>query len=121
METGKSGNTWKMFFNTLCVLHGIINSKTDISGTPASLGIPTGQWIGGLVPVLQQLFLEADNRCEHGFILDFGRWNDDATVHEVSHGICELTGRLCSEGALIEDLEQRLQMSYLGCGSGLKS
>lgn len=121
METGKSGNTWKMFFNTLCVLHGIINSKTDISGTPASLGILTGQWIGGLVPVLQQLFLEADNRREHGFILDFGRWNDDATVHEVSHGICELTGRLCSERALIEDLEQRLQMSYLGCGSGLKS
>lgn len=58
METGKSENAWKTFkhfflFNTLCVLHGILNSKTDISGTPASLGIPTGQWIGGLVPVLQ--------------------------------------------------------------------
>lgn len=107
--------------NSLCVLHGIINLKIYISGTPASLGIPAGQWIGGLVPVLQQLFLEVDNRCEHGFVLDFGRWNDDATVHEVSHGICELTGSLRLEGALIEDLEQRLQMSYLGCGSGLKS
>lgn len=108
-------------FNTLFVLHGIINCKTDISGTPAGLGIPTGQWIGCLLPVLQQLFLEVGDRRKHGFVLDFGRWNDDATVHEVSQSICELTGSLCLEGNLIEDLEQRWQTSYLGCGSSLKS
>lgn len=87
----------------------IINSKTDISGTPASLGIPAGWWIGGLVPVLQQLFLEADDGREHGFALDFSGWDDDAAVHEVSHSICELAGSLRLKGGLIEDLEQRLQ------------
>lgn len=97
------------------MLHGILNSETDISGTPASLGIPPGQWTGGLVPVLQQLFLEVDNRREHGLVLNFGRRNDDAIVHEVGHGICELTGGLCLEGALIEDLERRSQTLYLGC------
>lgn len=103
------------------MLHGIINCKTDIPGTPAGLGIPTGQWIGCLLPVLQQLFLEVDDGREHGFVLDFSRWNDDAAVHEVSQSICELTGSLCLEGNLIKDLEQKWQMSYLGCGRSLKS
>lgn len=91
--------------NTLSVQHGIINWKTVISGTSASLGILTGLWTGDLVPVLQQLFLEADNRCEHGFVLDFGGWDDNAAVHEVCHSVCELTGGLCLKGGLIENLE----------------
>lgn len=110
METGKLGNMENVFYLTLCVLHGNLKSKTGSSGTPASFGIPAGQWIGGLVSVLQQLFLEVDNRREHGFVLDFGWWNDDATVHEVGHGICELAGSLGLEGALIEDLERRLRI-----------
>lgn len=87
---------------------GIINSKTYTSGTPASLGIPAGWRIGGLVPVLQQLFLEADDRREHGFVLDLGGRDDDAAVHEVRHCIRELAGSLRLKGGLIEDLKQRL-------------
>lgn len=87
---------------------GIINSTTYGSGTPASLGIPAGWWIGGLVPVLQQLFLEADDRREHGFVLDFGGWDDDAAVHELGHCIRELAGSLRLKGGLIEDLKRRL-------------
>lgn len=91
----------------VCIWHHKFYT-TYISGTPASLGIPAGWQIGGLVPVLQQLFLEADDRREHGFILDFGGWDDDAAVHEVSHCIRELAGSLRLKGGLIEDLKRRL-------------
>lgn len=103
----------RKLFAALWVQHGIINSKADISGTLSSLGIPAGWWIGGLVPVLQKLFLEANDRREHGFVLDFGGWDDNAAVHEVSHGIHELPGSLCLKGGLIEDLEQRFQTRCL--------
>ena len=60
--------------------------------------------VWGAEPLLKELLLEADDRREHGLVLDLSRWDHNAAVHEVGHGIDQLPVTLGLEGCLVEHL-----------------
>lgn len=63
--------------------------------------------VGGPEPVLQQFLLEANDGGEHGLALDLSGRDHDAAVHEVCHGVRQLTGALRLERRLVEHLGWR--------------
>lgn len=47
-----------------------------------SFGVPAGHDLQGVRSVLQEFLLEVDDGAQHGFVLDFCWWDDDAAVNE---------------------------------------
>lgn len=72
--------------------------------TPAILQLQRLNRFGSLDPVPEQFLLESNNGRQHGFIMDFGGWDNNAAVHEVGHGVCQLPLTLGLEHGFIEHL-----------------
>lgn len=72
--------------------------------TPANLGLQRLKRFGGLDPVPEQFLLESNDRCQHGFIMDFGGRDYNAAVHEVRHGVRQLPLTLGLEDGFVKHL-----------------